>query len=58
MENWAVRKRKIYETHIMIRLPLSIKERLEKIARSKGITVSDFVRLAIQKALQQEGSLE
>jgi predicted DNA-binding protein len=53
-EDWAIARRGIYKAQIVLRIPEEIKERLEEKAKEKGLRVSDLVRLAILKWLNEE----
>jgi antitoxin component of RelBE/YafQ-DinJ toxin-antitoxin module len=52
--SWAVRKDRSYKILFNVRLPVKVKEKLEEVAKKKGITVSDLVRLGIEKILEEE----
>jgi antitoxin component of RelBE/YafQ-DinJ toxin-antitoxin module len=52
--SWAVRKDRSYKILFNVRLPVKVKKELEKVAKKKGLTVSDLVRLGIEKILEEE----
>jgi antitoxin component of RelBE/YafQ-DinJ toxin-antitoxin module len=54
IDNWALRSAKNYTEIINIRITSQAKKVLEEVAKRKGLTVSDFVRLCIAKALEEE----
>jgi predicted DNA-binding protein len=51
---WALKDERSYKEVINIRLPWRAKKLLGEIAKSKGMTLSDFVRLCIERALEEE----
>jgi antitoxin component of RelBE/YafQ-DinJ toxin-antitoxin module len=52
--SWAVRKDRSYKILFNVRLPVKVKKELEEVAKRKGLTVSDLVRLGIEKILEEE----
>jgi antitoxin component of RelBE/YafQ-DinJ toxin-antitoxin module len=52
--SWAVRKDRSYKILFNVRLPVKVKKELEEVAKKKGLTVSDLVRLGIEKILKEE----
>ena len=51
---WALKDERSYKEVINIRIPWRAKKILAKVAKSKGMTLSDFVRLCIERALEEE----
>jgi predicted HicB family RNase H-like nuclease len=54
-KGWSVNERKNYKDNMNIRLPWEAKKELKRIAKKKGMTLSDLVRLAVEKFLEEEG---
>jgi predicted DNA-binding protein len=48
---WAVKRWGYCEAQITVRLPSEIKQELLKVAKEKGLTLSDLIRLYIEKGL-------
>jgi predicted DNA-binding protein len=51
---WAIKHERNYRDNLNIRLPWGVKEELKRIAERKNISLSDLVRLAVEKFLEEE----
>jgi hypothetical protein len=54
LRGWAVKYKRNYRDKLDVRLPWGIKEELKKIAEQRNMTLSDLVRLAVEKFLEGE----
>jgi len=56
MERWVIRQgcKGVYRTKVDVRVPFWVKEKLERESRKQGMSVSDLVRLYIEKGLAEE----
>jgi hypothetical protein len=56
MERWVIRqgRKGVYRTKVDVRVPFWVKEALERESRKQGMSVSDLVRLYIEKGLSEE----
>jgi DNA polymerase III delta prime subunit len=54
LQDWILRKRGIQRVSIVFRVPYDIRKRLRVIALKKGLTVSELLRLWIDKCLKEE----
>jgi hypothetical protein len=50
---WAVKNERNYRDNMNIRLPWGIKEELKRIAKQRDMTLSDLVRMAVEKFLEE-----
>jgi predicted DNA-binding protein len=50
---WAVNERKNYKDNMNIRLPWEAKRELKRIAEKRNMTLSDLVRLAVERFLEE-----
>jgi predicted DNA-binding protein len=50
---WAIKHERNYRDNMNIRLPWGIKEELKRIADQRNMTLSDLVRLSIEKFLAE-----
>ena len=53
-KDWALRKKGIYREYLVLRVPFEIKRKLQKVAKRKKLSVSDLVRLSIERLLNEE----
>ena len=53
-KDWALRKKGIYREYLVLRVPFEIKRKLQKVAKRKKLSVSDLVRLSIERLLSEE----
>ena len=53
-KDWALRKKGIYREYLVLRVPFEIKRKLQKLAKRKKLSVSDLVRLSIERLLSEE----
>jgi len=53
-KDWALRKKGIYREYLVLRVPFEIKRKLQKLAKRKKLSVSDLVRLSIERLLNEE----
>jgi hypothetical protein len=54
LQDWILRRRGIQRVNIVFRVPYDIRRRLRVIALKKGLTVSELLRLWIDKCLKEE----
>jgi predicted DNA binding CopG/RHH family protein len=54
LQNWAVKKDRVYYERITFRIPSPVRKALEERAKAQGITLSDLIRIYIWLGLQQE----
>jgi predicted DNA-binding protein len=50
---WAIKHERNYRDNMNIRLPWGIKEELKRIAEQRNMTLSDLVRVSIEKFLAE-----
>jgi predicted DNA-binding protein len=50
---WAIKHERNYRDNMNIRLPWGIKEELKRIAEQRNMTLSDLIRLSIEKFLAE-----
>jgi antitoxin component of RelBE/YafQ-DinJ toxin-antitoxin module len=53
-KDWALRRKGIYREYLVLRVPFEIKRKLQKVAKRKKLSVSDLVRLSIERLLNEE----
>jgi hypothetical protein len=60
MEGWVIRQgcKGVYRTKVDVRIPFWVKEELERESRKQGMSVSDLVRLYIEKGLAEGKKLK
>jgi len=54
LRGWAIKHKRNYRDKLDVRLPWGIKEELKRIAGQRNMTLSDLVRLAVEKFLEEE----
>ena len=50
---WAIKHERNYRDNMNIRLPWGVKEELKRIAEQRNMTLSDLIRLSIEKFLAE-----
>jgi len=50
---WAIKHERNYRDLINVRLPWGVKEELQKIAKQMNLSLSDLVRLSIERFLAE-----
>jgi predicted DNA-binding protein len=53
MLNWSIKNDRSYREVLHIRLPVRIKNELKRIADQRGWTLSDIIRLSLEKFLEE-----
>jgi len=53
-EDWVIGRKGIYKEYLVLRIPSQVKKELKQLARKKKLSVSDLVRLAIERLLKEE----
>ena len=53
MLNWSIKNDRSYREVLHIRLPVRIKNELKRIADQRGWTLSDVIRLSLEKFLEE-----
>jgi antitoxin component of RelBE/YafQ-DinJ toxin-antitoxin module len=54
LQDWILTRRGIQRANIVFRVPYDIRRRLRVVASKKGLTVSELLRLWIDKCLKEE----
>ncbi|MCC6026502.1 MAG: ribbon-helix-helix protein, CopG family [Caldimicrobium sp.] len=54
MMQWSIKNERAYKEVINVRLPHQAKKELKKIAKKRKMSLSDLVRLCIEKFLTEE----
>jgi predicted DNA-binding protein len=54
MNDWTIGRKGIYKEYLILRIPPKIKKELKQLAKRKRLSVSDLVRLSIEKLLNEE----
>jgi post-segregation antitoxin (ccd killing protein) len=54
LQSWAIRNKGIYREWLVVRVPFQVKQQLEQKAKARGLSISDLVRLYIEKAFKEE----
>jgi len=52
--DWTIGRKGIYKEYLVLRIPTPIKRQLKQLAKKKNLSVSDLVRLSIEKLLKEE----
>jgi hypothetical protein len=53
MMNWSIKDERSYKEVLHIRLPIRIKNELKRLANQKGLTLSDIIRLSLERFLEE-----
>jgi antitoxin component of RelBE/YafQ-DinJ toxin-antitoxin module len=53
-EDWTIGRKGIYKEYLVLRIPFQVKKELKQLAKRKRLSVSDLVRLSIEKLLNEE----
>ena len=51
---WSIKNQRTYKEVVNVRLPWQAKKELKKIAKKRKMSLSDLVRLCIEKFLNEE----
>jgi hypothetical protein len=52
-EDWVIGRKGIFREYLVLRVPFQIKRELRQLARKERVSVSDLVRMAIEKFLKE-----
>jgi predicted DNA-binding protein len=50
---WAIKHERNYRDNLNVRLPWGVKEELKKIAEQRNMSLSDLIRLSIERFLAE-----